>query len=126
MADTTADMVDDTGNGKGKQFVIWVLSILVAAAFFMAGGAKLAGAPTMVDLFAKIGVGQWFRYATGTLEVVGAIGLLIPRIGRYAALLLCVVMIGAIVSHLTVLGGNPSAPVMLLILSGLIAYLRSR
>jgi putative oxidoreductase len=75
----------------------------------MAGGAKLAGAPTMIAVFAKVGL-----------------GLLVPRFSRHAALLLCIVMIGAIVSNLTALGGNLSAPAMLLFLSGLIAYLRSR
>jgi putative oxidoreductase len=44
----------------------------------MAGGAKLAAAPTMIAVFAKVGLGQWFRYLTGTLEVIGAVGLLVP------------------------------------------------
>jgi putative oxidoreductase len=122
----TADTVNEARPGTGRLFVVWALSLLVAGAFFMAGGAKLASAPAMVAVFAKVGIGQWFRYLTGGLEVLGAMGLLIPRLGRYAALLLCVIMIGAIISCLTVLGNNPIAPIMLLILSALIAFLRSR
>lgn len=34
----------------------------------------------MVELFNEIGLGQWFRYLTGGLEVVGAVALLIPRL----------------------------------------------
>lgn len=126
MADISTDAIDNAPPGKGKIFVIWALTILIAAAFFMAGGAKLASAPAMVAVFGKLGIGQWFRYLTGSLEVIGAVGLLIPRFGKHAALLLCAIMIGAIISHLTVLGGNPIAPIILLILSSLIAYLRSR
>ncbi len=45
----------------------------------MVGFTKLAGNEQMVALFEAIGVGQWFRYLTGSLEVAGAILLVIPR-----------------------------------------------
>ena len=111
-------------SGKVRLITLWTLSGLVALAFLGAGGAKLAGAAAMVELFDKVGRGQWFRYFTGLLEVAGAIGLLIPRYAFYAAGLLVVVMVGAIIAHLTVLGTSPASPVVLLILSGTIAWLR--
>jgi uncharacterized membrane protein YphA (DoxX/SURF4 family) len=111
-------------SGKVRLITLWVLSGLVALAFLGAGGAKLAGAPAMVELFDKVGRGQWFRYFTGLMEVAGGIGLLIPRYAFYAAGLLAVVMVGAIIAHLTVLGTSPTAPVVLLVLSGTIAWLR--
>jgi putative oxidoreductase len=98
--------------------------VLTALAFLGAGGSKLAGAGPMVAVFDKVGIGQWFRYLTGLLEVVGAIGLFIPRVAFYAAVLLAVIMGGAIIAHLAVLGGTPVAPIVLLILAGSIAYLR--
>jgi putative oxidoreductase len=111
-------------SGKVRTIALWILSGLVALAFFGAGGAKLAGAAAMVDLFDKVGRGQWFRYFTGLLEVAGGIGLLIPRYAFYAAGLLAVVMVGAIIAHLTILGTSPAVPVVLLVLSGTIAWLR--
>jgi len=111
-------------SGKVRLITLWTLSGLVALAFLGAGGAKLAGAAAMVELFDKVGRGQWFRYFTGLLEVAGAIGLLIPRYAFYAAGLLVVVMVGAIIAHLSVLGTSPASPVVLLILSGTIAWLR--
>jgi uncharacterized membrane protein YphA (DoxX/SURF4 family) len=111
-------------SGKGRLITLWILSGLVALAFLAAGGAKLAGAAAMVAVFDKVGLGQWFRYFTGFLEVAAGIGLLISRYAFYAAGLLAVVMVGAIIAHLTVLGGSPAAPVMLLVLTGIIAYLR--
>ncbi len=94
--------------GKGLTISLWILRVLTALAFLAAGGAKLAGAPPMVAVFATIGVGQWFRVLTGLLEVAGAIGLLIPRATFHAALLLAVVMVGAVGAHLVILGGNPA------------------
>ena len=78
----------------------------------------------MVATFEKIGLGQWFRYLTGLLEVGGAIGLFIPGLGFFAAALLVMVMAGAVVTHLAVLGGSPAPALVLLVLTGTIAYLR--
>jgi uncharacterized membrane protein YphA (DoxX/SURF4 family) len=111
-------------SGKVRLITLWILSGLLALAFLGAGGAKLAGAAAMVQLFGKVGLGQWFRYFTGMLEVAGAIGLLISRYAFYAAILLALVMVGAIIAHITVLGTSPAAPIVLLALSGTIAYLR--
>jgi uncharacterized membrane protein YphA (DoxX/SURF4 family) len=110
--------------GKGRLITLWILSGLVALAFLAAGGAKLAGVTAMVEVFDKVGLGQWFRYFTGLLEVAAGIGLLISRYAFYAAVLLATVMVGAIIAHVTVLGSSPAAPVVLLVLTGIIAYLR--
>jgi putative oxidoreductase len=109
---------------KGRLILLWILSSLGALAFLGAGGAKLAGVAAMVELFDKIGVGQWFRYFTGSLEVAAGIGLLIPRYAFYAAALLALVMVGAIIAHLTVLGSSPAVPVVLLVLTTIVAYFR--
>ena len=111
-------------SGKVRLITLWTLSGLVALAFLGAGGSKLAGATAMVELFDKVGRGQWFRYFTGLMEVAGGIGLLIPRYAFYAASLLAVVMVGAIITHLTILNTSPAAPVVLLVLTGTIAWLR--
>jgi uncharacterized membrane protein YphA (DoxX/SURF4 family) len=102
----------------------WVLQGLAAFAFLAAGGFKLAAAPAMVEVFAKLGAGQWFRYLTGALEVIGAVALLVPRAAFYGAVLLAIVMIGAIVTHLAVLGGSPVPALVLLVIVGTVAWLR--
>src|ERR1700692_249501 len=65
--------------GKGRLITLWTLSGLVALVFIGVGGAKLAGVPVMVEVFDKVGLGQWFRYFTGLLEVAAGIGLLVSR-----------------------------------------------
>ena len=110
-------------SGKGRTIGLWVLRVLLGAAFLAAGGAKLAGAQAMVEIFQKVGIGQWFRIVTGLLEVSGGILLLIPRLTFYGAALLLVGMVGAVTAHLTVLGGNPAPPLILLVLNAVTAWL---
>jgi putative oxidoreductase len=109
---------------KGLNIACWVLQGLAAFAFLAAGGSKLAGAGAMVGMFARLGAGQWFRYLTGALEVLGAVGLLIPKATFYGAVLLAMVMVGAIITHIAILGGNPTPAIVLLLINGTIAYLR--
>ena len=111
-------------SGKGRLITLWTISGLTALAFIGVGSGKLAGTSEMVELFDKVGLGQWFRYVTGLLEVVGGIGLLIPRYAFHAAVLLAVVMVGAVIAHVTLLGGSPAPAAVLLFLSGAIAFLR--
>lgn len=75
-------------SGKGAGIASWALKALAGLAFLAAGGAKLVGVAQMVAVFDKIGLGQWFRYVTGVLEVIAAIGLFIPRFSFYSAVLL--------------------------------------
>ena len=105
-----------------KGIALWTLQVLVAAAFLMAGFAKLSGQPMMVDIFTKIGIGQWFRFVTGGIEVASAILLLIPRFTPVGAALLICTMIGAVIAHLTVLGSSPLPPLVLGLLAGIILY----
>ena len=96
-----------TTASKAINIALWSLQVLVAAAFLMAGFAKLSGQPMMVEMFEKIGFGQWFRYVTGSIEVTSAILLLIPRLTPVGAALLVCTMIGAVTTHLAIIGGSP-------------------
>jgi uncharacterized membrane protein YphA (DoxX/SURF4 family) len=96
--------------------------LLLAVAFGAAGTAKLAGAAPMVQVFDLIGIGQWFRYVTGIVEVIGAILMLVPRVGLLAGVLLFVTMACAVMTHLFVIGGNPVPAIVLAALSAFVAY----
>ena len=107
---------------RGKNITLWVLQIAAAGMFLMAGGTKLAGAAPMVALFDAIGIGQWFRYVTGTIEVVSAVLLLIPGLAAFGAALLVCTMIGAIFTHLTIVHTSPAIPVVLLVAVAVILW----
>jgi putative oxidoreductase len=102
----------------------WTLQGVVAAAFLAAGFAKLAGVPFMVDLFAQIGLGQWFRVVTGVVEVTGAVALVIPGLASIGALWLGGTMVGAVATHLFVLHTSPVPAIVLGLLNAVVIYLR--
>jgi hypothetical protein len=89
------------------KYSIIAVKALLTLAFLMAGGAKLIGAEMMVATFEAVGVGQWFRYVTGLIEVAGAVLLWVRGREAIGAGLLLVTMVGAVLAHLLILG--PSA-----------------
>ena len=102
----------------------WTLQGIIAAAFLAAGAAKLAGIPFMVDLFAQIGLGQWFRVVTGVVEIAGAVALLVPGLASLGALWLGGTMVGAVATHLFVLHTSPVPAIVLGLLNAVVVYLR--
>ncbi len=120
-------LIEDRQSASGStakivNIVLWVLQIGAAGMFLMVGFLKLKGDPQLVGLFGAIGIGQWFRYLTGTLEVVGAIMLLIPRTSGLAALMLAGIMLCAVVTHVFIVGGSPLGATILLVVTGFIAW----
>ncbi len=110
--------------GRALSTAAWVVSVPLSLMLLMAGTSKLRGVPMMVGLFEAIGVGQWFRYVTGALEVAGAVLLFVPRLSGAAATLLAGVMAGAIATHLFIVGGSFAVPFALLLAAAFIAYVR--
>jgi uncharacterized membrane protein YphA (DoxX/SURF4 family) len=86
-----------------------LVELALAAVFFLVGGAKLLGDPDMVALFRDIGVGQWFRYVTGGLEIVGATFLMVPLMSGASAIALGAIMVAATLIELFVLHRPPIA-----------------
>jgi hypothetical protein len=107
---------------KGKNIFLWMLQLVSAAMFFMSGFMKLSGNEQMMQMFDLIGIGQWFRYATGLIEFASAILLLIPALSGLGTLILIPTMIGAIFTHLFIVGGNPALPIGLLIAMTIVAW----
>ena len=109
-------------NSNKGRFSERSLQIAAAGMFLMVGFLKLSGNAQLVGLFEAIGLGQWFRYMTGTLEVAGAILLLIPRTSGLGALMLAGVMAGAVMTHLFVVGGSPLMAIILLAVTTVVAW----
>lgn len=107
---------------RWKSAGLWVVRGLLALAFAGAGGAKLYGVPMLVEEFQHIGLGQWFRYVTGALELLGAALILLPSLAAFGAVLLICIMMGATVTHLFVIGGSAVPALVLLALSAIVAY----
>jgi putative oxidoreductase len=73
---------------KRRTIAIWVLRVVLGLIFLSVGMAKLTGTANTVEYFAAIGWGQWFRYLTGLLDIVGVALLFVPRWTCYGAIVL--------------------------------------
>ena len=99
------------------------LRALLTLAFVGAGGAKLLGVEMMVQTFEQIGFGQWFRFVTGIIEVAGAALLWLPGRQAIGALLLGGTMVGAVLTHLLILGPSAVPAIVLGVLCGAVLFL---
>ena len=116
--------------------VLWVIQILLAIGFLMAGGMKLM---TPHDALAT--QMAWVNYMPafapkliGLLEVLGALGLILPSLLRIkpmltplAALGLALLMAGAFVTHLLLGEYGMSLPSLVMgLLAAFVAWGRSK
>jgi putative oxidoreductase len=112
-------------SNKSKTIAIWVICVLLAALFAFAGLPKVMGNPQAVEGFHKGGFPDWFRLFIGAAEILGAIGLLVPRLRFWAASGLLIIMLGAVSTHVRA-GDTPDkvAPAAIaLLLLALVAWL---
>ena len=111
--------------------VLWVLQILLAAAFLAHGFMLLFPPATLVDLINE-GMGRPLRFIIGISEVLAALGLTLPGITRimpslvaWAAAGLIPIMIGATVYHLQRNEISSAATTFILLaLTTFVAYMR--
>lgn len=115
-----------------QSIIRWALRLVVVAIMLWASLPKLMGAEMSISLFEKLGVEPWGRYGTGIMELLGAILLLIPATVVIGAMIVIVVMVGAIGAHFIALGfeGQMMMMTMLatanLVISLVIAWLYRR
>ena len=99
-------MFEETTSGQGPDRIAdWVLRAGIALAFVLFGVEKFpsgAGAH-WVRFFDQIGVGQWFRYFTGIVEVIGGALVLIPMTARIGLAILAMTMAVASAIHVFVI-----------------------
>jgi uncharacterized membrane protein YphA (DoxX/SURF4 family) len=112
---------------KSRTLLLWIVSVLGALAYAAAGAAKVLGTPEMAEGFTHFGLPLWFMTFIGLCEVAGAVGLLLPRLSFWAASGLAIIMVGAVVLHVTYDDVATAVPALvLLVLMGYIAWQRRR
>jgi uncharacterized membrane protein YphA (DoxX/SURF4 family) len=106
-------------------YALWIVQALLAAMFVFAGGMKLV--LPLDKLTGPVALPGWFLRFIGVCEVLGGVGLILPGLLRIrpgltplAAVGLVVIMIGAIV--ITLIGGQPGAALISLLVGLLAAF----
>lgn len=84
--------------------LIIVVQVVLGLLFVLIGSMTVAGRKMFVENFRRFGYPQWFRVVTGSLEVLGGLGLLLgtwlPWLAALASAGLALVMLGAAFTHL--------------------------
>lgn len=109
--------------------VLWVIQVVAAIQFLIAGGFKLIGTNELLAQFYP-GMPNVFMRFIAVCEILGALGLILPGVLRrwqwltpLAAVGLLLVMIGAVVYTVVVVGwGMVLSPLLMVILSAVVAY----
>lgn len=105
----------------------WILRLIVAAFFlYMGAYMKLTGNPGMVEEFGKLGLGPYFIYVAGAIELVGALLVLYPKTTPLGCLLLLCVMIGAFVAQIGPLHGDVIHVLVAALVLGVLYFLTRR
>ncbi len=82
----------------------WALRIIAAVILLQTLYFKFTGAPESVYIFTTMGIEPYGRIGSGVVELIASILLLIPRTTWLGAALALGTIMGAIASHLFVLG----------------------
>ena len=84
--------------------LIIIVQVVLGLLFVLIGSMTVAGRKMFVENFRRFGYPQWFRIVTGSLEVLGGIGLLIgiwlPWLAALASTGLTLVMLGAVFTEI--------------------------
>jgi DoxX-like protein len=104
-------------------YALWTVQVLLALLFLFAGGMKLV--LPLDKLAGPVALPGWFIRFIGVIEVLGAVGLILPsllrispRLTPLAAVGLILIMIGAIA---ITLAGGMVGPAMFSLVVGLLA-----
>jgi uncharacterized membrane protein YphA (DoxX/SURF4 family) len=83
---------------------MWVLRLTAAIILLQTLYFKFMAAEESVYIFSTLGIEPYGRIGSGIAELIAAILILIPRTTLFGAIIGVGVMLGAILSHLFVLG----------------------
>lgn len=77
-----------------RRVLVRVFRVIVGLFFVIDGVIKLTGISKTVQLFERIGWGQWFRYFTGWLVLVGGVLILLRLRWTFYGAMVCACTVG--------------------------------
>jgi uncharacterized membrane protein YphA (DoxX/SURF4 family) len=106
---------------------MWVATVLLATIFIPQGIAKFSDTSGWAKAFSHWGYPKWFRMAIGVIELGGIALLCWPRVARWGAAAILVVMGGAWVTHLAFdHGRHMTSEVVPITLATLVLWFRGK
>src|SRR4051794_30448106 len=104
-ASTAALLPPPVARRRAARVGLAVLQGLLAAIFLFSASGKLTLDPTVVAGFSAMGFSTTGTVIIGVLELLGAVGLLVPRLSGIASWALVGLMVGATLATVLTVGG---------------------
>jgi len=104
-----------------QRMMVFLPRLAFGVVFIVIGFSKFDSSSEWVKVFQTLGLGQWFRYFTGAMQMTGGALMLVPRTSIAGALMIACTMAGAAVADLFFLNGGPIFIVPLALFGGAIA-----
>lgn len=101
--------------------IYWIVTLLAATIYLAASIPKLGGFGFFDTSFEAWGYPHWLELSVGVVEASAAIFLIIPATALYSAVILGVVMLGAIFTHLVF--GSVAVAIVPAIMLGVLFYI---
>ena len=113
--------------------VVWIVQALLAVIFALQGVVLISPPEPMKVIFDALPFSRGFMVAIGVLDVLGAVGLILPwalkiqpRLTPLAAAGLTIIMIGAVMTHLMRGEIAQAIPALIImVLAAFVAYART-
>jgi uncharacterized membrane protein len=120
-------MLEPSERRSDMSIAVWIVQALLAIIFALQGVVLISRPEPMRAVFDALPFSTGFMVAIGVLEVLGAIGLILPwalniqpRLTPLAAAGLTIIMIGAVITHL--MRGEVAQAIPALIITLLTAF----
>ena len=110
-----------------QKVTYYVLLVMTSVLFVFSGYSKIVAVPEAVQGFQVAHLPIWFMYFVGTCEIVGAIGLWIGSLRKWAAYGLYIILAGAVVVS-AIFVSVPTAlfPLLVAVILGFIVWLSGK
>ena len=89
---------------KSKNLLLWACRVVAAVIMVQTLYYKFTAAPESIYIFSQVGMEPEGRIATGIAELIAAVLIVIPKTSLIGATLALIIMIGAIATHVGILG----------------------
>ena len=107
-----------------QQAIAWTLEALLAASFIFAGFPKIQPGEMMLKRLANWGYSPEFTMLIGLLETTGGLLVLAPATADFGALIIGIMMIGAVWTHLSTGIGSPLFAAIYIAMAATLGVLR--
>jgi uncharacterized membrane protein YphA (DoxX/SURF4 family) len=87
-----------------KNLLLWACRIVAALIMLQTLYFKFTASPESVYIFSHVGMEPVGRIATGIAELIASVFILIPKTSLIGATLSLIIMIGALATHISILG----------------------